>query len=162
MVLATVELLAALPPDHPRRAEVLDLFTRQADGLRRWQDAGGGWHQVLDHPESWIETSGTAMFTYGLARGVNEGWLDRSFANNARRGWQALQAKITADGDVLDVCASTDTGDLAYYLTRPRLKGDLHGYGSVLLAGAEVAFIDHATRCPKLAPAPPAKDQSPH
>lgn len=149
MVLATVELLAALPCDHPRRAEVLALFNRQAEGLRRWQDTAGGWHQVLDHPESWIETSGTAMFTYGLARGVNEGWLDRSFADHARRGWQALQFKITPDGDVLDVCASTDTGDLAFYLARPRLKGDLHGFGSILLAGAEVIRLTRNTPPPR-------------
>ena len=138
MVLAQVELLAALPHDHPRRAEVLAAFVQHMEGIRRCQDKDGGWHQVLDHPESWIETSGTGMLTYGLARGVNEGWLDASFAEAARKGWKALDAKVTADGDLVDVCGSTDTGDLAYYMKRPRLKGDLHGFGSVLLAGAEV------------------------
>ena len=47
--------------------------------------------------------------------------------------------KITDDGDITDVCASTDTGDLKFYMNRPRLKGDLHGFGSFLLAGAEIA-----------------------
>lgn len=108
------------------------------EGLRKHQDPAGGWHQVVDHPESWLETSCTGMFTYGLARGVNEGWLDASFAADARKGWNALQAKVTPEGDLLDVCASTDVGDLAFYLNRPRLKGDLHGFGSYLLAGAEV------------------------
>jgi rhamnogalacturonyl hydrolase YesR len=108
------------------------------EGIRRCQDPAGGWHQVLDHPESWIETSCTGMFVYGLARGVNEGWLDGSFSEPARRGWEALKTKVTADGDLVDVCGSTDVGDLAFYLKRPRLQGDLHGFGSFLLAGAEI------------------------
>jgi unsaturated rhamnogalacturonyl hydrolase len=141
MVLAQVELLGALPESHPRRAEALTAFREHMAGLRRHQHAEGGWHQVLDHPESWIETSCTGMITYGLARGVNEGWLDATFAEAARKGWRALQSKLTPEGDLLDVCGSTDTGDLAYYLKRPRLQGDLHGFGSYLLAGAEVVRL---------------------
>lgn len=142
MVLVQVELLAALPATHPRRAEVLAAFVAHAEALRRAQDPAGGWHQLLDHPESWIETSSTGMFVYGLTRGVNEGWLDPSFAADARRGWQALCKKITADGDVVDVCASTDVGDVTFYLNRPRLAGDLHGFGPFLLAGAEILRLE--------------------
>lgn len=142
MVLAQVDLLATLPPTHPRREDVLALFRRHMDGLLKCQDPGGGWHQVLDHPESWIETSCTGMITYGFARGVNEGWLDKSFAEAARRGWKALESKITPENDIIDVCGSTDTGNLAFYLNRPRVKGDLHGFGSVLLAGAEIVRLE--------------------
>jgi len=142
MVLAHAELLAFLPTDHPRRPEVLAAYVRHMEGLRRWADVRGGWHQVLDHPESWIETSCTGMFTHGLARGVNEGWLDPSFAPVARAGWRALEGKVTAEGDLVDVCGSTDVGDLGFYLNRPRLQGDLHGFGSFLLAGAEVLRME--------------------
>jgi rhamnogalacturonyl hydrolase YesR len=145
MVLAQVELLEFLPLEDPRRAELIALFVRHMDGIRRCQDPSGGWHQVLDHPESWIETSCTGMFVYGLARGVNEGWLDASFAPAARTGFEALKHKVTPDGDVTDVCGSTGTGDLQFYLNRPRLKGDLHGFGSFLLAGAEVLRMERAT-----------------
>jgi unsaturated rhamnogalacturonyl hydrolase len=137
-VLAHAELLGAMPPDHPRRADVLAAYRRHMEGIRNCADPAGGWHQVLDHPESWIETSCTGMLTYGLARGVNEGWLDASFGDVAKKGWAALQTKITPEGDLIDVCGSTDTGDLDYYLNRPRLQGDLHGFGSCLLAGAEI------------------------
>jgi rhamnogalacturonyl hydrolase YesR len=142
MVLAQVELLSVLPPQHPRRAAVLEAYCQHMNGLRRCQNPVGGWHQVLNHPESWIETSATGMITYGVARGVNEGWLDQSFTADARRGWTALQSKITPDGDIVDVCGSTDTGDLAFYLKRPRLTGDLHGFGSFLLAGAEIVRLN--------------------
>lgn len=143
MVLAQVELLAALPSAHPRRAEVLAAFVEHAGGLRRWQDAGGGWHQLLDDPDSWIETSCTGMFVYGLARGVNEGWLDASFAETARLGWAALRSKVTSEGDITDVCGSTDVGDRSFYRQRPRLQGDLHGFGPFLLAGAEMLRLSN-------------------
>ncbi len=138
MVLAQLELLEWLPAGHPRRNELLTAFSNHMAGIRDCQNPSGGWHQVLDHPESWIETSCTGMFVYGLARGVNEGWLDASFAPSARKGWLVLTNKLTPDGDIIDVCGSTDVGDLAFYLNRPRLTGDLHGFGSFLLAGAEV------------------------
>jgi rhamnogalacturonyl hydrolase YesR len=141
MVLAHVELLAELPREHPRYAEVRAAFVRHMEGVRRWQNPSGGWHQILTEPSSWIETSATGMLVYGLARGVNEGWLDRTWAADARKGWAALQAKVLPDGDLVDVCGSTDTGDLNYYLNRPRLQGDLHGFGSYLLAGAEIVRL---------------------
>lgn len=144
MVLAQVELLAGLPREHSRYAEVRAAFAEHAAGLRRCQDRGGGWHQLLDHPESWIETSCTGMFVYGLTRGVNEGWLDRSYAKVACDGWAALRAKVTADGDIVDVCGSTDVGDVNYYLHRPRLQGDLHGFGPFLLAGSEIIRMQRA------------------
>jgi unsaturated rhamnogalacturonyl hydrolase len=142
MVLAHAELLANLPRDHPRRAEVVAAYVRHMVGIRQSQDPNGGWHQVLDHPESWIETSCTGMFVYGLARGVNEAWLDESFRKSARMGWEALGRKVTAEGDLVDVCGSTDVGNLEFYLNRPRLQGDLHGYGSFLLAGAEILRME--------------------
>jgi rhamnogalacturonyl hydrolase YesR len=146
MVLAQVDLLEALPNNHPRRAEVLAAFRRHLDGIRHHQDPAGGWHQVIDHPESWIETSGTGMFVYGLARGVNEGWLDASFADAARKGWAALKTKVTPEGDLVDVCGSTGTGTLEFYLNRPRLQGDLHGFGSFLLAGSEMIRMERAAK----------------
>jgi len=142
MALAQVELLAALPADHPRLGRTLEAFRRHMAGVDRCADLVGGWHQVLDRPDSWLETSCTGMLTYALARGVNEGWLDGGHAATARQGWAALGAKILPDGDLIDVCGSTDTGNLDYYLNRPRLQGDLHGFGSVLLAGAEIIRLD--------------------
>lgn len=140
-VLAHAELLAALPEEHPRRGEVLAAYVKHMHGVRACADPHGGWHQVLDRPDSWLETSATGMLTYGLARGVNEGRLDASFTKTALDGWRALQAKVTPEGDLLDVCGSTDVGDTKYYLERPRLKGDLHGFGSYLLAGAEIVRL---------------------
>ncbi len=41
------------------------------------QDPDGMWHQLIDEPASYKETSGTAMFTYAMLVGVKHGWLDK-------------------------------------------------------------------------------------
>lgn len=137
MALAFVDLLACAPTDHPRYAELLERYHATMLGLRRWLAPTGGWRQLLDHDHDWIETSVTGMHTYALARGVNEGWLDSSFAADARLGWSALLAKVQADGSLLDVCPATHQGTREHYLRRLRTPDDQHGYGPFLLAAAE-------------------------
>ena len=80
--LVVVEALADLPKDHPRRAEVEDIFRRLAAGLKRTQDAKSGrWFQVVDkgdRPDNWTDNSGSAMFTYAIAKGIELGLLDKN------------------------------------------------------------------------------------
>src|SRR5262249_20861755 len=86
--MAMVELLDVLPETHPGRGEVLKLLRSQAEALANTQSGSGLWHQLLDKTDSYLETSCTAMFTYGLARAVNRGWLDPfSYAPVAVAGW---------------------------------------------------------------------------
>lgn len=142
MALSHVYLLANIPAGYPRRAEALAAYRQQMAGLRRYQAPEGGWYQVMDHPESWIETSCTGMFAYALARGVNEGWLDPSYAADARKGWHALLGKATPEGKLRDICPSTSPGDLKSYMSRPRKEDDIHGYGPFLLAAAEMIRME--------------------
>ena len=138
-VVATVEVLSAMPENHPARAQLLDILRRQLEGVERLQSPPGLWHQVLDHDELWEETSCTAMFAYGFARAVNRGWIGPSNMKVARRAFAGLQTRITADGEVNGTCEGTNIGlELAYYADRKRPDDDLHGRGVVLLAGAEI------------------------
>jgi rhamnogalacturonyl hydrolase YesR len=107
------ETLAVLPRDHPQRAEVADIYTRLAEGLKRTQDPKtGGWFQVVDkgdRPDNWIDSSGSAMFTYAIQRGIELGLLDRKeYAPVVGRGYQAIVslAKINQEGlvDIYGAC----------------------------------------------------------
>jgi unsaturated rhamnogalacturonyl hydrolase len=138
-VVATVEVLSAMPADHPARAQLLDILRRQLAGLKPLQGPSGLWHQVLDHPEIWDETSCTAMFAYGYARAVNRGWIDASNLAVARKAFAGLEAHVTPEGAVNGTCAGTNIGlDVAFYADRPHPDDDLHGRGVVLLAGSEI------------------------
>jgi rhamnogalacturonyl hydrolase YesR len=98
------------------------------------QGNDGLWHQLIDHPESWSETSGTAMFAFAMVSGVKAGWLDaNTYGPAARKAWLALVAKLDKDANIPDVCAGTNKGDsVQYYLDRPRNLGDLHGQAPIL------------------------------
>ena len=100
--LVLVETLAVLPANHPGRAEVADIFDRLAAGLKRTQDpATGGWYQVVDkgdRPANWTDTSGTAMFTYALQRGIETGLLaDADYAPAVMAGYRNIVANATVD-----------------------------------------------------------------
>ena len=57
----------------------------------------------------------------------------------AQLGWNAVATKVNARGQVEDTCVGTGMAfDPAYYYHRPKSPYAQHGYGPVLLAGAEM------------------------
>jgi rhamnogalacturonyl hydrolase YesR len=139
VALAQVELLNNLPPHHPKRPELIRLLQRQIIGFSRYQDIDGMWHQLIDKPDSYAEASVTSMFVYAVAKAVNEGWINKRFISIAQNGWEALAKKVTADGQVEDICIGTSVEeDIRYYYTRPKETNDTHGLGAFLMAGAEM------------------------
>ncbi len=139
-ILTLCQLLDYLPENHPKRAEILDIYRKHAAGLAELQGIDGFWHQLLDRPETYEETSATAIFAYALAHGVNEGWLDATtYGPVAQLAWEAVSTKINPKGEVEGVCVGTGMGfDPAYYAYRPVSVKAAHGYGPTIWAGAEV------------------------
>jgi rhamnogalacturonyl hydrolase YesR len=142
MIWAMSEALLHLPSDHPSRAKLRKIFREHVTSLAKYQNAGGLWPQVLDQPESYEETSCSAMFVLAMARGVRNGWIDKQYKENALRGWQAIEKKIEADGTVHGICRGTGIGeDLAFYFNRATFDHDPRGLGAVITAGIEVAKL---------------------
>lgn len=98
--------------------------------------SGEGWYggQIIDDPEAWKETSGTAMFTYAFITGVKNGWLDKKkYGTAARKGLLALISFINANDELFEVCEGTNIkNDRNHYMQRKRIVGDLHGQAPVL------------------------------
>ena len=134
-----VETISAMDDNDPLKAQLIDILRKQIDGLKKVQSADGMWHQVLDHPEVWEETSCTAMFAYGIARAVNKGWIDASNMDVARRAFDGIAKKVGPDGSIADTCHGTNIGGtLDFYINRPHDGDDPHGWGPVMLAGTEI------------------------
>ncbi|MGB7157727.1 MAG: glycoside hydrolase family 88 protein [Tepidisphaeraceae bacterium] len=138
-MVATVELLDLLPEDHSDRPELIKILNQQAKGVASVQSGKGLWHQMLDRPDSYLETSCTAMFAYSMAKGVNRGWLSPElYGPVAIAGWNGVTTKISDDGRVEGTCIGTNyANDFVYYYNRPAMD-DHHGYGPVMLCGAEM------------------------
>ena len=139
-IMATAELLSVLPEDHPARTRLLELYRAHAAGLIARQGHAGLWHQLLDRPESYQETSASTMFVFAIARGINRGWLDATaFGPPVSLGWNAVTTKVNERGQVEGTCVGTGVGwDPMFYMYRPVHVLAAHGYGPVFLAGAEM------------------------
>ena len=139
-LMTIVELLEVLPENHPQRPQILELLRAHAKGLAAQQSGHGFWHQLLDRQDSYLETSATAIYTYSLARAINRGWIDATaYAPAALLGWNAVSTKVNAKGQVEGTCVGTGMAfDPAFYYFRPVSPYAAHGYGPVVLAGAEV------------------------
>jgi rhamnogalacturonyl hydrolase YesR len=111
--LVLVEALHRLPAGYPGRADVLDIYERLAAGLKRTQDpVSGGWYFIVDKPEvkgNFIDTSGSAMFTYSIERGIELGLLNRKeYAPVVAAGYRSItgNARVNSDGlvDIVGAC----------------------------------------------------------
>jgi rhamnogalacturonyl hydrolase YesR len=145
MAAGMAELLRDLPPGHKTYKPIMAAYRRMMTTLLAHQADNGMWRQLIDHPESWAETSSTAMFTFAFVTGVKNGWLDETaYGPAARKAWVALVGYLTPEADLREVCVGTGTrNDLAHYMNRPRAVGDTHGQAPMmwtagaLLRGAE-------------------------
>ncbi len=139
-VLTMCELLDVLPENHPSRNAILEQYRAHVRGLNSYQSGEGFWHQLIDRNDSYMETSATAIFTYCIAHGINKGWLDAQ-ANGpaAVLGWNAVSTKVNEKGEVEGTCVGTGMAfDPAFYYYRPVNVAAAHGYGPVIMAGAEI------------------------
>ncbi|SCD21775.1 putative rhamnogalacturonyl hydrolase [Proteiniphilum saccharofermentans] len=134
MAVGMTELLFNLPESDPNRERILKGYLLMMNNLKKYINRDGLWNQLIDDPESWTETSGSAMFTYAMIAGVKNGWLDEGeFAPVARRAWLSLCNYINDDNDLTEVCIGTGKkNSKQYYLDRPRIAGDFHGQAPVL------------------------------
>jgi rhamnogalacturonyl hydrolase YesR len=137
------ELLSELPVNHPKRARIMAGYKTMMASLLKFQSDEGRWRQLIDKPESWLESSGTGMFAFAMVTGVKRGWLDeKNYGPAARKAWLALVKNLDAVANVKDVCIGTNKGfqevgadldkQLAFYLARGRKTGDLHGQAPIL------------------------------
>ena len=147
-LLAATELLDVLPEDHPGRAKVMALLRAHIRGLQAVQAENGLWHQLLDRNDSYLETSASAIYTYCIAHAINRGWIDAlAYGPTVQLAWNGIATKVNAEGQVEGTCVGTGMGfDPAYYYHRPQSVRAAHGYGPMLLAGAEMIILTKSER----------------
>lgn len=135
-------ILSQLPSGSPSRSFYRDLYLKMSHRIIALQKSNGYWpSSLLDpHHDTAPETSGTGLFTFGLAWGVKTGLLkDPAYRRAANRGWDALTLAVRPDGK-LGWVQQGDVGPNAVQAedTQP------FGAGAFLLAGA--AMYDLAIR----------------
>ena len=134
MAAGMTELLRYLPKNHKDRPRIMEGYLTMMKSLKEYQNPEGLWNQLLDDPECWTETSGSAMFTFAFITGVKNGWLDaKEYAPAARKAWMALVNYLTEKNQVREICVGTNKkNDKQYYYDRKQNVGDYHGQAPYL------------------------------
>lgn len=126
--------------DVKESALIMNYFKAHINGLMPLQHHDGAWHQLLDRPDTYLETSCTAIYCYCIAHAINKGWLDaESYGAQAILAWNYVNAHVNAQGQVEGTCVGTGLAfDPAFYAYRPINNFAAHGYGPTIWAGAEI------------------------
>ncbi len=136
-VLAGLPLIMnELPADFKNKKFYETLFIEMAGRIAGLQDKEGYWHASLLDPESYPnpETSCTGLYTFALAWGVNNGYLDKTkYGPVVEKGWKALTEAVDSNGKLGWV---QPVGADPRKVTRDMT--DVYGVGAFLLAGTEM------------------------
>lgn len=144
MTISLANLIEALPDNHAQKQQLISILEKQIVGYSRYQNGNGMWNQLLDKSDSYDESSVTAMFIYGVAKAVNNSWIDPAYASIAKTGWNALKKhQITEDGRFSNVCVGTGISeDLPFYFNRPVGDNEKHGLGLVIDTAVEMMRLN--------------------
>jgi len=140
---ALVRVLDVLPKDAPHRKEYLRTFQKMAKALVPVQRADGFWNASLHDPSDFggKELSGTALFAYGMAWGINHGYLDKGrYQPIVVNAWNVMAKEAVHDNGFLGYVQGTgkqpsDSQPTSYDRV-PNFED--FGLGCFLLAGSEV------------------------
>jgi rhamnogalacturonyl hydrolase YesR len=100
-------VMAALPVDRRAERERVFVFLKELlDGCLAHQRPDGLFHNVLDRPESFVETNLAQMLAFSIYTGVSGGWLPASYVSAADRMRAVARAKVDQYGFVQGVCGA--------------------------------------------------------
>ncbi len=112
---------------------LLGTLETQAKALLRYQDAGGMWHTLIDDASSYLESSATAGFSYGLMKAARLGYLPKDCGEAGKRGLEAILQRIDSEGLLLGVSAGTCVSDSLDYYRGIRQNAQPYGQSMALL-----------------------------
>jgi unsaturated rhamnogalacturonyl hydrolase len=99
MTAGVVEILSLTPEHYPERSSVIHILNRQLEALEKHQDDSGLWHTVINHKETYLESSVSAGVAFGVLKGIRLGYVDRSYEAMAVRALQAVVNLVDSDGN---------------------------------------------------------------
>ena len=115
-----VETLKFLPVDHSRRGELVEKVLTLCRSLSEYQHEDGLWHTVIDHKDTYLESTLAVMVAVALREAFDCGILDgNEFGRMERQARAAVMKLIDEDGALALVSDATPIGSLNMYATRP-------------------------------------------
>lgn len=146
--LALARVMDIIGEDNPYYKPLLKDFKAMSKALMKVQREDGTWNVSLHDPDHFggMESSGTAMFTYGLAWGLNNGILcEKKYKSVATEAWDALTNECLHDNGFLGFVQGTGKepkdGQPVSYINVPDFED--YALGAFLLAGSEMYHLSN-------------------
>lgn len=115
--------------DEGIRRYLIGVYQNQVSKLVTLRDSETGlWHTLLDDPESYLETSGSAGIIAGMYTGLNKGYIEEEkYLTICEESIAALTKTIESDGTVQGVsagtCISNNREDYKNIIIKPMAYG---------------------------------------
>jgi unsaturated rhamnogalacturonyl hydrolase len=156
-MMALVDVLDFIPATHPRRKELISILNRLSTAIVKFQDTKSGvWWQVTDKAnkeKNYLESSGTAMFVFALAKGIRMNYLPASFNASLQKAYKGMINQfVTTDANgqyhFIQAVAGAGLGGIPYrdgtyeyYVNEPRRDDDLKAIGPFIQACIEMELM---------------------
>lgn len=153
--MAMVDILDIIPETHAsQRESIINILCEVSDALVQHQDSESGcWYQIMNIPEragNYLESSGSSMFVYALAKALNEGYIEgESYEQAVIKGYEGLIrefVEVDAESNIrfTQTCRVAGLGygrdgSYRYYMSEPVVTDDPKGVGPFIMAGIEVS-----------------------
>jgi rhamnogalacturonyl hydrolase YesR len=143
VVAALARTLEELPKNDPHYQEYLQDFKDMCAALLPLQRNDGYWNVSLNDPNNFggKEVSGTSLFIYGFAWGINKNILDKkTYLPAITKAWNAMSKEVVHPDGKLGYVQGTGKepkdGQPVNYDNTPDFED--YGLGCFLLAGTEI------------------------
>lgn len=110
ITIAIPEFLQMVNCDATVRIELIRILLAQIRALCRYQDSSGMWHTLIDDPTSYVESSATCGFGYGILKAVHTGLVGLEYEQVALSALAPILSYINYDGVVSQVSYGTPMG----------------------------------------------------
>lgn len=110
VTIAIPEFLQMVDCDPSVKKALTGILLNQVDSLKKYQNESGMWHTLIDDPTSYVESSATCGFAYGILKAVHTGLLDKAYEVVAMKALSPILGYIGPDGVVHQVSYGTPMG----------------------------------------------------
>ncbi|WP_462405405.1 beta-galactosidase BglB [Gracilibacillus sp. Marseille-QA3620] len=135
----------------PEVIEILDLqegdffrdflvstLKRQIDALVKYQTESGLWHTLINDPDSYLETSSSAGFAFGILKAISCRLIGSEYKVYALRAVQGILNEINEEGTLQKVSVGTGMGDTLDFYKEIRITAMPYGQSLAILCLAEI------------------------
>ena len=157
--MALVDTMDVMPASLSREKEQLKSIYRQLiDAMLPYQDKETGmWYQVVNRGgirPNYLETSGSAIFSFAILKSVRLGLLDESYLPAGLKAFEGIcrtqlsekEGRLQLDGICLVAGLGNKEmreGTFDYYMREPVVSNDAKGVAPLVLAYVETLWLSH-------------------